>query len=178
MRSQVRFLDEASAFCCSSDILGSLASAGRRLEPTRVQGRRRTLKGRWRFWFWPSGNFGTCVACADLPVETLNLHGPPSLSIPFPPFLSSSPPPPPPPPVVPPTLLNKAELYVRAHPYLCASGAFVAVGLGVHATIGYKLPYLNAFYARDGQVVGRRRVRGQGLQGAVEDGMLREAIGE
>lgn len=111
-------------------------------------------------------------------VETLNLHGPPSLSIPFPPFLSTPPPPPPPPPAtIAPDLLHKAELYVRAHPYLCASGAVVAVGLGVHATIGHRVPYLNALYTRDGRTVGRRHVRGKGLNGAVEDGMLREAVG-
>ncbi|KAK8864307.1 hypothetical protein IAR55_001554 [Kwoniella newhampshirensis] len=106
--------------------------------------------------------------------ETLNIHGPPSISIPFPPFLGKEAPPPPPPPPPPPAhvysdLYAKTETLVKAHPL--AVGAAISVGLGLGGLVMYKgMGGLNA-YGKQMRV--RRKF---GVKGAVEDGMLKEAI--
>ncbi|ORY32526.1 hypothetical protein BCR39DRAFT_375726 [Naematelia encephala] len=100
--------------------------------------------------------------------ETLNMHGPPSISIPFPPFHAKEVPPPPPPPV--PTLLhhcthNRAGRLIKAHPFAIGAGAAVALGVGLGAAtyLGY-VPWVN------------KRARRVGTKGVVEDGYLKEAI--
>ncbi|KAL7419098.1 hypothetical protein Q5752_005934 [Cryptotrichosporon argae] len=91
--------------------------------------------------------------------ESLNMHGPPSISLPFPPF--KEPPPPPPPPASVSALtasLSRAGRLARTHPVALASGAaLVTVGLGL------------------GIAIARRGLRAP-RRGLVQNGMLREAI--
>ncbi|KAK4689071.1 hypothetical protein P7C73_g1033, partial [Tremellales sp. Uapishka_1] len=100
--------------------------------------------------------------------ETLNVHGPPSISIPFPPFMGKETPAPPPPPLpLHSAMYDRADRVVKAHPYFAATGTVVAltVGLGIGtALMGYRFgPRFNL----------QKKV---GNAGVVEDGMLKEAI--
>ncbi|WVR07147.1 hypothetical protein IAU60_004188 [Kwoniella sp. DSM 27419] len=106
--------------------------------------------------------------------ETLNIHGPPSISIPFPPFGGKEPPPPPPPPMPAVTaayntLYTKSERLVKAHPY--AVGAALSVGLGLSGLAVYQYSGALAAYGRE-----LRARRKFGVNGRVEDGMLKEAV--
>ncbi|WVW83791.1 hypothetical protein I302_105812 [Kwoniella bestiolae CBS 10118] len=109
--------------------------------------------------------------------ETLNIHGPPSISIPFPPFggkeAAPPPPPPAPPSLIPTTGLKSAycrsERLVRDHPYLFS--AALSVGLGLTGLTIYK--YSNNLRNLKNDLRVRRRF---GVKGIVEDGMLKEAI--
>lgn len=107
---------------------------------------------------------------ADSPVDTLNIHGPPSLSLPFPPFTLNEPPPPAPPLPPPSTLstygLERVEKLARAHPYACAGGAALVLTVGLGAGYGA--------YKRGGMMIGGRA----GVRGVVNDGMLKDAIGK
>lgn len=102
-------------------------------------------------------------------VETLNIQGPSSISIPFPPFTLKQPPPPLP-PLPPPTTMElytqKAEKLIKAHPYASGVGAALAVsvGLGMGA-----LAFKYGTFRLGGPV---------GVKGQVSEGMLKEAIGE
>lgn len=96
------------------------------------------------------------------------MHGPPSISIPFPPFTIKQSPPPAP-PLPPPTLLStytdSVERLVKVHPYYVGAGAALALTVGLGAGV--------TAYQRGGlQWRGRAGVRAQ-----VSDGMLKEAIG-
>ncbi|WRT66264.1 uncharacterized protein IL334_003217 [Kwoniella shivajii] len=110
--------------------------------------------------------------------ETLNIHGPPSISIPFPPFGNKEiPPPAPPPPPPPPSGLPvfchgayfKSEKYIREHPL--AVGTALSVGLGLTGLAVYK--YTNILDGFGKQLKLRRKF---GVKGRIEDGMLKEAI--
>ncbi|WVF71590.1 hypothetical protein IAT40_006398 [Kwoniella sp. CBS 6097] len=107
--------------------------------------------------------------------ETLNIHGPPSISIPFPPFSGKEAPPPPPPPPAPMILTKCNSLYVRsgkllkAHPY--AVGAALSVGLGLGGLAVYRYSGAATGFAR--KLNERRKY---GVRGREEDGMLKEAI--
>lgn len=100
--------------------------------------------------------------------DALNMHGPPSISIPFPPFSKDPPAPPAPPPVLSPLQRINASKAVQkfnrlyaAHPYATmAAGALVlSVGIGAGGL---------AFKAyRKGKF---------GTAGRREDGMLKDAI--
>ncbi|KAI9639471.1 uncharacterized protein MKK02DRAFT_39770 [Dioszegia hungarica] len=100
--------------------------------------------------------------------DTLNIHGPPSLSLPFPPFTLNEPPPPAPPLPPPSTLstygLERVEKLARAHPYACAGGAALVLTVGLGAGYGA--------YKRGGMMIGGRA----GVRGVVNDGMLKDAI--
>jgi hypothetical protein len=103
----------------------------------------------------------------DKSVETLNINGAPSLSIPFPPFMEKRPPPPPPTPIrgMPMTVYHKSVKAVQDHPYIAGGMALaLTAGLGYG---GYALSVRKDRFSS-------RRV---GNKGAVEDGMLKEAIG-
>lgn len=94
------------------------------------------------------------------------MHGPPSISIPFPPFGHKEILPPPPPP--PLSIYDKAGRLWKAHPYVFSSGAALAltVGLGIGGTVlGYG-------------PVARARATRIGVRGMVQDGHLKEAIGK
>jgi hypothetical protein len=95
-----------------------------------------------------------------VPVETLNINGPSSISIPFPPFLTKEPPPPPPTRYLT-VFQNKAQRLVRAHPYVVGAGAALALSLGIGA----------------GVTMFRRGGLRMSVKGVSEDGMLKEAIG-
>ena len=93
------------------------------------------------------------------------MHAPPSISIPFPPFGGKEVPatkaccharP------VPGGFYNKAGRLFKAHPYVVGGGAALAmtVGLGI---VRYAIS---------------RKVRRVGTRGVVQNGMLKEAIGE
>lgn len=102
------------------------------------------------------------------------MHGPPSISIPFPPFSTKASPPPPPPP--PPesystAIVNKTSRLFHAHPYAASAAAALSLGLGVSVTA--KVLGVGPFAG--GRRVGRARF---GTRGVIEDGMLKEAIGE
>ncbi|KAL1413539.1 hypothetical protein Q8F55_001313 [Vanrija albida] len=106
-------------------------------------------------------------------IASLNMHGPPSISIPFPPFNKETAPPPPPPPA--PSLASsactKAGSLARRHPLLFTAGAALAITAGV-GTVGLLTgagPF--AGYAKE-----LRRRHRFGTRGVVEDGMLKEAI--
>ncbi|KAK6910212.1 hypothetical protein I203_104244 [Kwoniella mangroviensis CBS 8507] len=109
--------------------------------------------------------------------ETLNIHGPPSISIPFPPFGGKDSPPPPPPPsppsIIPTTGLKaaycKSERLIKEHPYLFS--AAISVGLGLTGLTIYK--YSNNLRNLKNDLKMRRKF---GVKGRVEDGMLKEAI--
>lgn len=102
-------------------------------------------------------------------VETLNINGAPSLSLPFPPFLEKEAPPPPPPARLPVTLYNKAVRSFKDHPYLAGGMALaMTAGLGYGGYVAHQT--LRA------RIKGGRRL-GSSTKGAVEDGMLKEAIG-
>ncbi|WWD17395.1 hypothetical protein CI109_101836 [Kwoniella shandongensis] len=105
--------------------------------------------------------------------ETLNIHGPPSISIPFPPFLGKEVPPPPPPPPPPvnayTNLYTKSEKLIKAHPV--AVGAVISVGLGLGGLVMYKGIGGLTEYKKQFRV--RRKF---GVRGVVEDGMLKEAV--
>lgn len=110
------------------------------------------------------------------PVETLNLRGPDSISIPFPPFGGKEIAPPPPPPsaglsALPLTIYNQAHRLVKAHPYVVGTGAAMALTVG----LGYGAAQLG-YGGRYGRAMRNRRKFG--TRGVVEDGMLKEAIGE
>lgn len=103
------------------------------------------------------------------------MHGPPSISIPFPPFAKAEPPPPP--PVVPPLSrlacgpwtkgCSKAGKLVKGHPYLVGAGAVLAVGVGLGmGRVMYRKGFFNL-----------RRVW-TGTRATVSEGMLKDAIGE
>jgi hypothetical protein len=106
------------------------------------------------------------TAChTDLSVETLNINGAPSLSIPFPPFMEKQPPPPPP-VLMPAGLYHKSVQAINEHPYLAGGMALaMTAGLGYG---GYTA------YTRTSSKPGRRL----GSKGRVQDGMLKEAIGK
>ena len=101
-------------------------------------------------------------------METLNIHAPPSISIPFPPFFSKEthavskacchvkP---------PAGFYNRAGRLLKAHPYAVGTGAalVMTVGLGV-----------GTYLVKSGSV----RVKRIRARGVVENGMLKEAIGE
>ncbi|CAK9785445.1 hypothetical protein CC85DRAFT_288107 [Cutaneotrichosporon oleaginosum] len=101
-------------------------------------------------------------------MDTLTMHGPPSISIPFPPFAKEVPPPPPPPP---PAVYSRITDLARRHPCLVAG----AVGLTLTASIGAigMTTGVGVFgaYGREWRL--RRRF---GVRGVVEGGMLQEAI--
>ncbi|WWC89436.1 uncharacterized protein L201_004360 [Kwoniella dendrophila CBS 6074] len=109
--------------------------------------------------------------------ETLNIHGPPSISIPFPPFGGKEAPPPPPPPtplpLIPLTGLtsyyHKSEKIIRKHPYL--AGTALTVGLGLTGLTVYK--YSSNLSKLKNEFKLKRKF---GIKGRVEDGMLKEAI--
>ncbi|WWC70332.1 uncharacterized protein I206_104282 [Kwoniella pini CBS 10737] len=118
--------------------------------------------------------------------ETLNIHGPPSISIPFPPFGGKEVPPPPPPPtqsLLPSngltTYLNgaycRSSKLVTSHPYL--AGTVISVGLGLTGLTVYKIATsnigTNTLIGWKKQIGTRRRF---GTKGIIEDGMLKEAI--
>jgi hypothetical protein len=112
-----------------------------------------------------------CVCAAqtechtDSSVETLNINGAPSLSIPFPPFMEKQPPPPPP-VLMPAGLYHKSVQAINEHPYLAGGMALaMTAGLGYG---GYTA------YTRTSSKPGRRL----GSKGRVQDGMLKEAIGK
>ena len=115
-----------------------------------------------------------------VPVESLNIHGPPSISIPFPPFSGKEaplPPPPPPPPSFQLSLYDKAGRsfgrYARDHPY-----AARAMAMTVGAGIGLGFVGLTSL-ARTYQLkLGwPPRIQKIGTRGHVKDGMLQEAVG-
>ena len=101
-------------------------------------------------------------------VETLNIHAPASISIPFPPFLAKEthavaktcchPKP-------PAGLYHRAGRLIKAHPYAVGTGAalVMTVGLGV-----------GTYLVKSGSTR-MKRIRARGV---VENGMLKEAIGE
>jgi hypothetical protein len=101
-------------------------------------------------------------------VETLNIQGPSSISIPFPPFTLKQPPPPLP-PLPPPTTVElytqRAEKLVKSHPYVSGVGVALAVsvGLGVGA-----MAFKYGTFRLGGPV---------GVRGQVSEGMLKEAVG-
>lgn len=97
------------------------------------------------------------------------MHGPPSISIPFPPFSKDPPPPPPPPPALTPLqrihaskAIQKFNRLYGAHPYatLAAGAVVLSVGLGAGG-LAFK-------WYRQGKF---------GTAGRKEDGMLKDAIG-
>ncbi|WVQ80634.1 hypothetical protein IAT38_002739 [Cryptococcus sp. DSM 104549] len=106
--------------------------------------------------------------------DTLNIHGPPSLTIPFPPFSGKEVPPPPPPPPPPGafsschSVCSKSVRGAKAHPV--AVGAALTVGLGLAGLVVYK--GMNGGF----DVKGWRERRKFGNRGVVVDGMLKEAI--
>lgn len=128
-------------------------------------------------------------------MDTLQVYGPPSISLPLPPFFADAPPPPPPPPPPPQSLITRVERYAAAHPYVLA-GYLVGGAVGGTA-VGFGVRYVladpgraRAWFTREqaevsdmrdaaGQrarraVVGARR----GGRGAdIQDGFLKEAIG-
>ncbi|BEI87783.1 uncharacterized protein CcaverHIS019_0105010 [Cutaneotrichosporon cavernicola] len=101
-------------------------------------------------------------------MDSLAMHGPPSISIPFPPFAKPAPPPPPPPP---PAVYSCAGNIARKHPYLVAAG----VGLALTASVGAigMVTGVGVFgaYGREWRL--RRQF---GVRGIVDGGMLQEAI--
>ena len=103
-------------------------------------------------------------------VESLNIHGPPSISIPFPPFSGKevlAPPPPPPPISFHASLYHKADKYIRQHPYV-ASALVLTVGLGL-SRVGRTFQFSHDWPPR------LRKIRKRGV---VKDGILKEAVGE
>lgn len=100
------------------------------------------------------------------------MYGPPSISIPFPPFNKEPPPPPPPPPSVACSAVNRASDFARRHPYAVAAGAAFAVA-GTVGAVGM-MTGVGVFgrYGHDWRL--RRRF---GDRGIVENGMLQEAVG-
>lgn len=121
-------------------------------------------------------HFPLTATASSPPVETLNINAPSSISIPFPPFSGKEVPPPPPPPPsavsrLPVSLYHRADKLARAHPYVIGTGAALALGLGLSygtARLGYG--------GKWGKAVRDRRKFG--TRGVIEDGMLKEAIGE
>nr|ODN97704.1 hypothetical protein L204_03127 [Cryptococcus depauperatus CBS 7855] len=108
--------------------------------------------------------------------DTLNVHGPPSISLPFPPFGGKEAPPPPPPPPPPSNaamkcysqVASRSERFVKTH--YVAIGAAVSVGIGLAGFMVYKGV---GIFGKDWKVK-----RHFGQRGVVQDGMLKEAIGE
>lgn len=103
-------------------------------------------------------------------VDALNVHGPPSLSLPFPPFGKEPPPPPPPPPPssmfsvpYPANSIARVNRLFKAHPYAASAGAALVLGVGLGAA-GYTFT--------------RYRAGKFGVRGRESDGMLTDAIGE
>lgn len=111
-----------------------------------------------------------------LTVDTLNMHGPPSISIPFPPFGKEEPliiAPPPPEPSSLQKACDRAGAIARRHPYAVGGGIAVAVTAG----IGYA--GLATGYGPFAQIGREWRLRRKfGDRGVVENGMLKEAIGK
>lgn len=107
-------------------------------------------------------------------VETLNINGAPSLSLPFPPFMEKAPPPPPPPSPIrsmPMAVYHKSVKLAQDHPYMVGGMALaMTAGLGYGGYNAYKT------YITHGSL---RRTKGRklGSKGLVQDGMLKEAIG-
>ncbi|ODO08799.1 hypothetical protein L198_00532 [Cryptococcus wingfieldii CBS 7118] len=103
-------------------------------------------------------------------LDSLNIHGPPSISIPFPPFGGKDAPPPPPPPSsavsCAHSVADRSGRVLKNHPY--AVGAALSVGLGLTGLMVYKGV---GVFGNDWRI--KRRF---GVRGAVEDGMLKEAI--
>ena len=99
----------------------------------------------------------------DKSVETLNINGAPSLSIPFPPFMEKQQPPPPPP--IPVSIYRKSIKVLEEHPYLAGGMALaMTAGLGYGSYTAY-----TRFSGTSG--------RSLGSKARPEDGMLKEAIG-
>ena len=103
-------------------------------------------------------------------METLNIQGAPSISIPFPPFVKEVPPPPPP-KALPCTIYNRAGRLIKAHPYVLGTGAALALTLG----IGYGGALLGYGGAWGERVRNKRKF---GTRGVVQDGVMKEAIGK
>ncbi|WVQ72609.1 hypothetical protein IAR50_002167 [Cryptococcus sp. DSM 104548] len=103
-------------------------------------------------------------------LDSLNIHGPPSISIPFPPFGGQDAPPPPPPPSTAVScahsVADRSSRVLKDHPI--AVGAALSVGLGLTGLMVYK--GVGVFGPA------WRVKRKFGVRGAVEDGMLKEAI--
>ncbi|WVN88231.1 uncharacterized protein L203_103432 [Cryptococcus depauperatus CBS 7841] len=107
-------------------------------------------------------------------VDTLNVHGPPSISLPFPPFGGKEVPPPPPPPPPPSNaamkcysqVASRSERFVKSH--YVAVGVAVSVGIGLAGFMVYKGV---GIFGKDWKVK-----RHFGHRGVVQDGMLKEAI--
>ncbi|GMK59570.1 hypothetical protein CspeluHIS016_0801760 [Cutaneotrichosporon spelunceum] len=117
----------------------------------------------------PSKMLETAERMTNELMDSLTMHGAPSISIPFPPFSKAAPPPPPPPP--PPAVYSSAGTIARKHPYLVAAG----VGLALAASVGAVglVTGVGVF----GQYGREWRLRRQfGVRGVVEGGMLQEAI--
>lgn len=104
------------------------------------------------------------------------MHGPPSISIPFPPFGKEEPvvlTPPPPEPSALSRACDHAGAVARRHPYMVGGGVAIAVTAG----IGYVgLSTGCGPFANVGQEWRLRRKFGD--RGVVENGMLKEAIGK
>ena len=118
----------------------------------------------------PSTSFDAFSLTEPILVESLNIHGPPSISIPFPPFSGKeipAPPPPPPPMSFQASLYHKADKYIRQHPYVAGALA-LTVGLGL-SRVGRTLQLSHGWPPR------LQKIR---TRGVVKDGMLKEAVGE
>ncbi|AAW40726.1 hypothetical protein CNBA1720 [Cryptococcus deneoformans B-3501A] len=122
----------------------------------------------------PSKMFDTVEKLTNDLFETLNVHGPPSISIPFPPFGAKEVPTVPLPPPPPPSstisccqnAVHRSGRFVKTHPI--AVGAVISVGLGFTGLLAY---HGASFFAK-----GRKEKRQFGVNGVVRDGMLKEAI--
>lgn len=130
-------------------------------------------------------------------VDTLQVYGPPSISLPLPPFFAEAPPPAPPPPPPPQSLITRIERYATAHPYALAGyvvgGAVgaTAVGLGVRYALAD--PRARALWRREegpgvsdmrdaaglrARRAGMDASRRSKLRGDVQDGFLKDAVGK
>ena len=73
--------------------------------------------------------------------------------------------------LLPASLYDRAERLVKAHPYVIGTGAALALTVG----LGYGGAQLG-YGGQWGRTVRNRRKFG--IKGVIEDGMLKEAIGE